>query len=63
LGFYVKTEDHGLLPVTNMLDIDGEDTKDVRLAMMVVAIRADGLFEWFEVRPGDVQRLPRTVFN
>jgi hypothetical protein len=37
-----ETRKHGTLPVTNMIDIDGEETGDIGLAEQVVCPLPDG---------------------
>jgi hypothetical protein len=39
-----ETPTYGTLPVTNMIDVDGEETDDIELAMRVVCSLPDG--EW-----------------
>ena len=38
------TEDGSLLPITNMFDIDGDETSNPDEAVSLVAVRDDGLW-------------------
>ena len=53
MTYWFVTKDY-CVPITNMFDIDGDDTDDPELAHTIVGSFPDG--QWFatEVRPGDI---------